>query len=90
MMRPRDVIGWVAAAMLALGPTTVSAATPAQTCEAGKNRSAGKYADCRHKAKASFAGYGWTAAFTKVASLNATSFAGYTDWRCRTRSSCGF
>ena len=55
MMRPRDVIGWVAAAMLALGPTTVSAATPAQTCEAGKNKAAGKYADCRHKAEASFA-----------------------------------
>jgi hypothetical protein len=28
------------------------AATPAQKCEAGKNKVAGKYAACRHKAEA--------------------------------------
>jgi hypothetical protein len=54
-MRARDLTGWLTAAALAVGATTVSAATPAQRCEAGKHKAIGKYAECRSKAEAAFA-----------------------------------
>jgi hypothetical protein len=54
-MGRRDSIGWLASAALAVCVTTVAAATPAQTCGAGKNKAAGKYAECRHKAEGKFA-----------------------------------
>jgi hypothetical protein len=54
-MRPRELIGWMAGVALVVSVTAVAAATPAQKCEASKNKAAGKYADCRHKAEAAFA-----------------------------------
>src|SRR5206468_2422172 len=43
------------AAALVLAATTVHAATPAQSCQSGKNRTAGKYASCRQRAEAKYA-----------------------------------
>ena len=54
MRRPRK-IGWLVCALLAAGATAVAAATPAQQCEAGKNKAAGAYAACRHAAASGFA-----------------------------------
>lgn len=54
-MRARDVIVRLAGAALVVGATTLLAATPAQKCEAGKHKAAGKYAECRLKAEAAFA-----------------------------------
>jgi hypothetical protein len=54
-MRPGGRIAWLVCATLAAGVTTGSALTPAQSCEAGKNKAAGKYASCRHTAETRFA-----------------------------------
>src|SRR5262245_6758571 len=43
-----------AVALLVVG-TALAAPTPAQKCESDKNKEAGKYALCRHKAEAKFA-----------------------------------
>src|SRR5262245_37430174 len=48
--------GWLLPATLALLVTGVAhAVTPAQRCQQGKNKEAGKYAYCRQKAEAKFA-----------------------------------
>jgi hypothetical protein len=54
-MHPRDKIGWLACAALAIGVTTSGAQTAASVCEAGKQKAAGKYAECRLIAEAKFA-----------------------------------
>ena len=48
-------IGWLAGAALAAGIASAWAALPAQTCQSGKNKAAGKFAICRQKAHAKFA-----------------------------------
>jgi len=51
------------------------AATPAQKCQAGKNKTAGKYAACRHGAEAKLAGNGDGAAYTTAIGKCATKYA---------------
>ncbi len=59
---------WLARVMLALafvgavGLGIAGASSPSQTCQANKNKEAGKYANCRHKAEAKLATRGDTAA----------------------------
>jgi len=50
-------IVWTAAALAAvlLLAGTSLAATPAQTCQSGKNKEAGRYTACRQKVEAKFA-----------------------------------
>jgi hypothetical protein len=54
-MQRRRLIGVITGAALAVGVATVWAATPAETCQAGKNKAAGKLASCRHRAYAKYA-----------------------------------
>jgi len=54
------------------------AATPAQKCQAGKNKAAGKYAACRHGAEAKLAttgdGGAYSAALGKCTTKNAAAW----------------
>lgn len=56
--------GAAATAVLLLAAGVTCAATPAENCEASKNKEAGKYAFCRQKAEAKFATTGDGAART--------------------------
>ena len=49
-------IAWIAATLAStLLAATALAASPGQTCQSGKNKEAGNYAECIHKAEAKFA-----------------------------------
>ena len=68
----------VARAAAVFRATGALAATPAQTCQAGKNKAAGKYAACRHGAEAKLASTGdgptYSAALGKCTSKNAAAW----------------
>src|SRR5687767_903151 len=51
----RHRLVWIAATAALMTPTNVVGITPAQKCEQGKNKEAGKYAYCRQKVEARFA-----------------------------------
>src|SRR5438093_13565107 len=57
---------WLSAtvAVVVLSAAAVQATTPAQQCQSGKNKVAGKYAYCRQKAEAKYATTGDTNALT--------------------------
>lgn len=49
-------LGWnINVALAVLGASIAQAATPAEICESGKNKEAGKYSYCRQKAEAKYA-----------------------------------
>jgi hypothetical protein len=54
-MQRRRVIGVVTSLALAAGITSAWAALPGEICQLGKNKAAGKFATCRHKAYAKYA-----------------------------------
>jgi len=72
---------FVTAAVVAtvLWATGSLAATPAQKCQAGKNKAAGKYAACRHGAEAKLATTGDGAAYTTAIAKCATKYS--TAWQ---------
>lgn len=68
-------IQWTAAAAAALLAGTALAGTPAQNCQSNKNKEAGKYAECRHKAEAKFALTGDAPARTAALATCADKYA---------------
>ena len=58
----------VSVAVLLMTVSTAFAGTPAQECQAGKNKVAGRYARCRHDAHAKLATTGDTAAYDAAVS----------------------
>ena len=66
---------WTAAAAAVLLAGTALAATPAQNCQSNKNKEAGKYAQCRHKAEAMFALTGYGPARTRALQRCADKYA---------------
>ena len=81
LRNPRTTIGPILTLLLA---GTALATTPAQKCESGKNKEAGKYGYCRQKAEAKFATTGdgrrerrrWRSAATSTPSQVAGSSEG--------------
>ncbi|MCC6766968.1 MAG: DUF1566 domain-containing protein [Deltaproteobacteria bacterium] len=63
MRVPVRNLALAALAVVALSASAARAATPAQKCQAGKNKAAGKYAACRHGAEAKLATTGDGAAY---------------------------
>jgi hypothetical protein len=53
----RDAKVWLLAALMTISLTSraTAAPSPAQSCQAAKNRAAGKYGACRHTAEARYA-----------------------------------